>query len=98
MTVPQGAFEGKDADGKDTIYYVDIDPDADFSSTITCTDEQGNTKDILISKLWETGMDEVYGFRYPDGIKTLKKQFATWTDEDKSKWDLQSLIEEGILT
>lgn len=63
MTIPQGGyFIG------DTFFAVDL-LNIDADKTTMCPDgvERSNRD------LWETGMDEIYGFRYPDGIKEVKK-------------------------
>lgn len=62
MTVPQGGYE---VDGK--FVAVDITVDdivANRNTMIMCPDGKERTA----WDLWYKGMDEVYGFRYPDGI------------------------------
>lgn len=62
MTVPQGGYE---VDGK--FVAVDITVDdivANRDTMIMCPDGKERTA----WDLWYKGMDEVYGFRYPDGI------------------------------
>ena len=94
MTILQGAYITKDAEGNDVTTLVNIDPDASLDDTTLCNDGI----ERLNRDLWETGMDNIYEFRYPDGISDLADMFKTWTDTDKEKWDLQSLLDENILT
>ena len=94
MTIPQGAYVIKDAAGEDVTVLVGIDPYSTLDDSTVCPDGQVRSN----RDLWEAGLDEVCEFRYPDGIGDLKDMFATWTEEDKAKWDLASLKEEGIIT
>ena len=94
MTIPQGAYISKDASGNDVAILVNFEPDASLDDSSLCPD--GVTRSNRV--LWETGLENLYEFRYPDGIGDLKEMFKTWTDEDKAKWDLQSLVNEQILT
>ena len=94
MTIPQGAYIIKDASGNDVTVLVGIDPYASLEDSTVCPD--GITRSNR--ELWETGLENVCEFRYPDGISDLKKMFTKWDDAEKAKWDLQSLLDEQIIT
>lgn len=64
MVVPQGGYKTEDGS------FVAVDLySIDKNETTVC--EDGITRNNRT--LWETGMDEVYSFRYPDGIEEVKK-------------------------
>lgn len=65
MTVPQGGYE---VDGSFTAVDVVVDDIvANKDTKIMCPD--GNERTAW--DLWLAGMDEVYGFRYPDGLEDV---------------------------
>ena len=94
MTIPQGAYITKDDEGEDVVRLVSFDLNATLDDTTLCDDgiERSNRA------LWETGLENVCEFRYPDGISDLKDKFKTWTSEDQAKWDLQALLDDNIIT
>jgi hypothetical protein len=76
MTIPQGGYTVGD-----TFVAVDL-LNIDADKTTMCPDgvERSNRD------LWENGMDEIYGFRYPDGIKEVKKLDPTYAEAMITGW------------
>ena len=76
MTTPQGGYKVGDS-------FVAVDlMTIDEGTTTVCPDglERSNRA------LWETGMDEIYGFRYPDGIDEVKKLDPQYAEAMITGW------------
>lgn len=77
MTIPQGGYYG----ANDEFIAVDL-YNIDSDKTTMCPDgtERNNRS------LWETGLDEVYSFRYPDGIEEVKERDAEYAEKMITGW------------
>ena len=76
MTIPQGGYkEG------DTFIVVDL-LNIDADKTTLCPDGQYRSNRTL----WENGMDEIYGFRYPDGIDEVKEKHPNEANQMIEAW------------
>lgn len=76
MTDVQGGYNLND-----TFYPVSISS-IDENETTLCPD--GNDRNNRI--LWENAMDEIYGFRYPDGIKDVKNLDSKYAESMIKGW------------
>lgn len=76
MTIPQGGYkEG------DTFVIVDL-LNINENETTLCPDGKYRSNRLL----WENGMDEIYGFRYPDGIKDVKEKHPNEANQMIEAW------------
>lgn len=76
MTTPQGGYKVGDS-------FVAVDlMSIDEGETTLCPDGLVRPNRAL----WETGMDEIYGFRYPDGIDEVKKLDPQYAEAMITGW------------
>ena len=76
MTIPQGGYkEG------DSFIAVDLTSISREEKTL-CPDGQ----ERFNRDLWEAGMDEIYEFRYPDGIDEVKEKFPEQAEALITGW------------
>jgi hypothetical protein len=78
MTALQGTYFTTDANGQAVKVQVLIDPYASIDDKTLCPDGQERSN----RELWEASLNNLYEFRYPDGIDTLKETFPKWDAEE----------------